>query len=170
MNTKVRHCAAFIFGMSSCLLVQAQEPFVPQPIAKCLTNPVVKGVVLQSKRNPYYLRGDFDGDGAPDYAIIVRSLTTKSNGVLVCRGNGSVVRLGSGIGGPQFSDMAADNFIAPNWAVYTRKETADLKSFSSNVPRPVPSPVAESIVMIWEDGISLIYWDGKKFRWAGSEG
>jgi hypothetical protein len=39
----------------------------------------------------------------------------------------------------------------------------------SNVPKPVPDVKTEAIAMIWEDGISLIYWDGAMFRWASSK-
>ncbi|HBY62379.1 MAG TPA: hypothetical protein DEH78_21355 [Solibacterales bacterium] len=77
--------------------------------------------------------------------------------------------LGSGLGGGQFSDMPQDKSLAQQWAVHTKREVAALGAFRSNVPRPVPSVKGEAIAMIWEYGISLIYWDGVKFRWAGSK-
>ena len=90
-------------------------------------------------------------------------------GILICAGNGSLFLLGAGLGSKQFSDMPKDNFLGPQWAVYTKQEVAALGAFQSNVPRPVPPVKGEAIAMIWEDGISLIFWDGTKFKWAASK-
>lgn len=147
----------------------ADEPFQPESIVRCLKNPKAASLTILNGINPFYLRGDFDGDGRPDYAVRVRS-GTGAAGVLVCAGNRSLFLLGSGIrGGIQFSDMEGDVFLAPQWEVFTVADVAELRRFRSNVPRPVPSVKGEAIAMIWEDGISLIYWDGAKFRWAGSK-
>jgi hypothetical protein len=70
---------------------------------------------------------------------------------------------------PPFSDMPADNFVAPNWVVFSKAEIADLKRFVSDVPHPVPKTAGEAVAMVWEDGIALIYWNGRQFRWAGSK-
>lgn len=147
----------------------AEVPFQPNGIAECLKRPTTAGLAVLADNNPYYLRGDFDGDGKPDYVVVVRSQKRGGAGVLVCAGSGLVFLLGSGISGVQFSDMAQDRFIAPQWAVFTKLDVKGLKAFQANVPRPVPPVKAESIAMIWEDGICLIYWDGTRFKWAGSK-
>ena len=141
------------------------EPFQPDKIAQCLKSPKAAGLTVLTSNNPYYLRGDLDVDGKPDYALAVR---TKSGGtgILICGENGGLFLLGSGLGGGQFSDMPQDKFLAQQWAIYTRQEIAALGAFKSNVPRPVPSVKGEAIAMIWEDGISLIYWNGAEFRWG----
>lgn len=90
-------------------------------------------------------------------------------GVLIGSGKGVPFLLGSGLGGRRFSDMPQDKFVAPHWAVFSKQEVAALGTFRSNVPRPVPLVKGEAIAMIWEAGICLIYWDGTKFRWAGSK-
>ena len=147
----------------------AEEPFQPDRVARCLKSPRTAGLSVLSGNNPFYLRGDFDGDGKPDYALAVRS-KTGGTGVLICGGNGSLFLLGAGIsGGSRFSDMEQDRFLAPQWAVYTKQDVTALGAFQVNVPRPVPTVKGEAIAMIWEDGISLIYWDGSKFMWAGSK-
>ena len=64
--------------------------------------------------------------------------------------------------------MPGDNFVAPNWQVLTKDETKALGTFTSTVPNPLPVSKGETIAMICEDGISLIYWDGEKFRWSGA--
>ncbi len=147
----------------------ADEPFQPDTVTRCLKSPKAAGLTVLTSNNPFYLRGDFDGDGKPDYALSVRS-ESGGTGVLICGGNGSLFLLGAGVsGGSQFSDMEQDRFLAPQWAVYTKQDVTALGTFKSNVPRPIPSVKGEAIAMIWEDGISLIYWDGAKFRWAGSK-
>jgi hypothetical protein len=40
---------------------------------------------LSTILNPFYLRGDFDGDGVPDYAVLVIHRATKITGIAVLR-------------------------------------------------------------------------------------
>src|SRR5689334_15463829 len=35
--------------------------------------------------NPFYLRGDFDGDGKPDYAVLVVNKKSRKHGIVVVR-------------------------------------------------------------------------------------
>lgn len=142
----------------------------PDQIFRCLRMPVASGVLVVTEMNPYYLRGDFDGDGTVDYAVAIRGRKTKRNGVLVCSGSGRVFVLGADQPvTPPFSDMPGDNLLAPNWMIYSKAETHELGRWKHNVPDPPPRILGESIAMIWEDGISLIYWDGHGFRWAGAK-
>jgi hypothetical protein len=141
----------------------------PETVYQCLKSPKVSTLeVFIKDANPYYLRGDFNGDNKPDYALKVKAGYVK-NGVCICGGDGSVFLLGSAVGGgDKFSDMPDDNFLASNWQVYTKKDVEDLKEMGGvNAPWPVPKVKGESIAMIWEDGIALIYWDGAKFKWSG---
>jgi hypothetical protein len=145
------------------------ETFYPEAVEHCLEDPAVKGrIEVLTSQNPVYLRGDFQGDGQPGYALQVRKPGTKLNGLLVCFGRGNVTLLGRAITGRSaFSDMPGDNFVASNWLVYSRSEIAELTKWSSNVPKPIKDAKGEAIGMVWEDGIALIYWDGKRYRWAG---
>ena len=141
----------------------------PDAIDQCLKGSVASNLVLSTAGNPYYLRGDFDGDGKPDYAVSVRGAKTKRNGILFCMGNKQIYVVGADQPlKPPFSDMPDDNFVAPNWQVLNKAEVASLAKFSMNVPHPVPRTAGEAVALIWEDGIALIYWDGRRFQWAGS--
>jgi len=155
--------------MIPCLMCGEKDHLLhPDIIARCLESPKISKLeVLIEGINPYYLHGDFNGDNNPDYALMVRVGYGK-NGVCVCGGDGSIFLLGSAVGSDKFSDMPDDNFLAPNWLVYTKEDVAGLKDMGGvNAPWPVPVAKGESIAMIWEDGIALIYWDGKQFKWAG---
>jgi hypothetical protein len=149
---------------------QSENTFHPEAIENCLQNSAVKGrFVVNLKTNPYYLRGDFDGDGEPDYALSIKGKKTMRNGVLICTARKQVIVLGADKPlSPPFSNMPGDNFVAPHWQVLTREETKALGKFATTVPNPLPALKGETIAMIWEDGISLIYWDGERFCWAGA--
>src|ERR1017187_2253189 len=106
-----------LMGLISLLTrgaVSQEDPFYPEVIDHCLEDPSVKGKVeVMVHHNPVYLRGDFDGDGRPDYALEVRKPKAKTSGILVCTGNGKVFLLGMAVaGGKAFSDMPGDDFIA----------------------------------------------------------
>lgn len=140
----------------------------PDQIEQCLKLPVAATVQVNLLINPYYLRGDFDGDGRIDYAVAVRGRRTKRNGVLVCAGNGKAFVLGADQPlRPPFSDMTNDNFCSSNWAVYSKAEVQSLKKFAGGGVPVIPANlIGESLAMIWEDGIALIYWNGREFKWA----
>src|SRR3954452_5944027 len=56
---------------------------VPPEIRKCL-KPVEPQYQLSDRSNPFYLRGDFDGDGRPDYAVLITN-SKDERGIAVCR-------------------------------------------------------------------------------------
>ena len=163
--------ALLTFGLIAVAL-QAQEDHIvlPMVVEACLENQAIRGqVTVSTHANPYYLRGDFDGDGRFDYAVAVKGGKSGKLRVLVCTATGRTTVLGQEGTGQAFSDMPDDNFFAPTWMVYTRAEVKELTKFTSNAPPPIPALRGEAIAMIWEDGISLIYWNGATFRWAGSK-
>ncbi len=162
---------AFLFlAVLATANAQGENALHPDAVENCLQDPSVKRrVVVNFKTNPYYLRGDLDGDGEPDYAVAIKGKKTMRNGVLICTARKQVFVLGADNPlSPPFSNMPGDNFVAPHWQVLTREETKALGKFATTVPNPLPVLKGETIAMIWEDGISLIYWDGERFRWAGA--
>ena len=66
--------------------------------------------------------------------------------------------------------MSRDAFLASNWQVYTKEQVAELEYMGGvNAPWPVPKIEGEAIAIIYIDGVALIYWDGKSFKWAGAD-
>lgn len=151
--------SVLIFGLAA----SNQAEMHPPRIMKCLEKVTAQTEVVVDKRmNPYYLRGDFDADGAADYVVSVTGRKSGHSGVLFCLGRGSVILLGVDNTLPPFSDMPGDNFISPQWEVVTRRDVLSFRR--SN--KIVPVPKGEVVLMIWEDGMHYIYWDGARFRWS----
>ena len=114
--------------------------------------------------NPFYLRGDFDGDGGTDYVarIFRRSLdptvATDRSGLAFCPAAGSVAILGASLGAlPEGADP--DLFISPSWEAVP-PESPELTSLDA---------IGDVIVMPWEDGAGLIFWKNGKFYWRWIE-
>jgi|GEM_PF-5580291 len=147
-----------------------QDSFLlPLKVEKCLEENTIKGRVdVLTTQNPYFVRGDFDGDTQPDYAVAVRWKNTQRNSLLICTRKGKPVILGTDdTSAKQFSDKPDDNFMSSNWDVFTKEEAQTVRKYNSKgISVPVAHPKGESIAMIWEDGICLIYWDGSHYKWG----
>jgi len=161
-----------IFSTLSCFAAWEGEFILIEPndVIGCLKSSKTSELILDTSINPYYLRGDFDGDKKPDYAIWMRRNVAEVAGVVVCAGNGSIHLLGSGITkGEKFSDMEHDDFMPVHfqWEVSTKQEMDELKTWKCNVPDPFPKIENESMKLRWREGEStFIYWDGKKYQWT----
>ena len=141
---------------------------LPDVVKGCFEHSEVKGTVeIRIAKNPYILTGDFDGDKFSDYAIAIRGAKTHRNGVLICTAKRRTFVLGADIPhDPSFSDMPDDNFVSPTWKVMSKQEALKILQLEGNRPKRAARPNGDSIAMIWEDGICLIYWDGSRYRWG----
>lgn len=108
--------------------------------------------------NPYYLRGDFDGDGISDHAVLVRTSEGDAQGVLFCPGSKTkrAIVLGAG---QSFHRMTDLTFGA--WRVYPKGKVG-----RGAGEGPPPRLISDAIFLIWPESASaIVYWDGKRFRW-----
>jgi hypothetical protein len=146
---------------------QATSTGVPPELTACLNaESLNEKLVILTERNPYYLKGDFDADGRSDFAILVRGKKTHRNGVLMCMNNSKFQILGADEPiSPPFSDMPNDNFVAPEWRLYSKEEAAQVHSIDGPVGQKAAIPMGDSVAMIWEDGVCVIYWDGSRYSW-----
>jgi hypothetical protein len=110
--------------------------------------------------NPFYLRGDFDGDKKTDYALAVIEAKTDKRGFLIYHGGTKKHFLaGAGISIP--NDHGDDYYLFDAWEVSDEKivgqGVTDLKP---------PKLIGEAIlVQKLESSSGLIYWDGKAYKW-----
>jgi hypothetical protein len=103
--------------------------------------------------NPFYLSGDFDGDGQRDYAVEAR--LQKWTGFLVLFGNGKHVRLER--------DSQLEFPPADHWHVHPRNVPVRESPFEDE-GKKVPTLKGDAILFIkHESSSSLVYWDGTRF-------
>jgi hypothetical protein len=117
--------------------------------------------------NPFYLRGDFDGDGVPDYAVLLVNKSTKKRGIAIVHGRTKQADvLGAGgivlWAGSKSKGYALEDFDwMDTWWVQRklRKLEADEFNRSPGVMRGEAIDAEKS-----ESGGGLIYWDGRQYR------
>jgi hypothetical protein len=107
---------------------------------------------LSTILNPYFRRGDWDGDGRPDLAILIRQRSSGKTGIaLVQRANQIPQVVGAGT---PFGN-GGDDF---KWMLVWRVEPA---------ARVRPDWTFGSDVICLEKGEigGCIYWDGTAYQW-----
>jgi hypothetical protein len=109
--------------------------------------------------NPYYLQGDFNGDGQLDSAILVVEKRTGKKGVAIIHSGSRRLHL---FGAGRDWGNGSDDFPGLNaWYVYRRGEVAQ-----GATDKPPPRLVGSALMLIkTESASALLYWDGKRYRW-----
>ena len=107
--------------------------------------------------NPFYLRGDFNGDGKIDVADLVKQRSTGKIGIAIINGaTNKVTILGAGTaignGGDDFEWM-------DSWEIYSK---ADRIASGTSVPKLRGDAL---LVSKSEAASALIYWNGKRYIW-----
>ncbi len=129
---------------------------VPDSVDSCL-KPIASRYKISGRINPFYLRGDFDGDGKADYAVLVTDVSKGERGIVVClRSAKSAAVIGAGV---RFNKVTDLSFEA--WMVYPKGPVE--RGVGEGPP---PTLRGDAISIIWPESASaLAYWDGKAFRW-----
>ena len=143
---------------------------LPDPAQKCMeASHIFDRFSLSDRVNPFYLRGDFDGDGQQDYAVLVTDQKSKKSAMVICLSShksadvlgksGRMIRVGTKSDGYDLEDF--DWMDA--WQVHPR--IAPIPS-ELNDASTVGKMVGEGIrVERTEAASALVYWDGTNFRW-----
>jgi len=133
---------------------------IPEPVQRAITNgPLAKKYEVAFRLNPSYLRGDFNGDGKIDVAVLVKQRPTGKTGIAIIDGVTNMVTiLGAGTvignGGDDFEWM-------DTWQVYAKTRVAS----GGNVTN-VPHLRGDALVVGKSEAASaLIYWNGKRYVW-----
>ncbi len=114
---------------------------------------------------PPTLKGDFNGDGRRDVAILVQENSTKKFGIAIFHGKKTqdlryhVAVLGAG------TDVgkAGDNFSWANlWARYSPGKSPAVKGLK------IPDDLTNDAIELRKKGgrSGLLYWDGKHYVWS----
>ena len=137
----------------------AQLHDIPEVINRAVTNGLLaKEYELSFRVNPFYLRGDFIGDGKADIAVLVKQRSTGKLGIAIINGatdTVTVVGAGNAIGngGDDFEWMDM-------WQVYSKGRAAQKAEGS------VPHLRGDALLVGKSEAASaLIYWNGKRCVW-----
>jgi len=134
---------------------------VPDAVKKALTNGSIGTKYNVSFRiKPFYLEGDFDGDGKADTAVLVKERSTGKFGIAIVHGtSGKVTILGAGIG---IGNGGDDFEWMDSWQVYSKTRAAH-----APVETSVPRLRADALLVEKSEAASaLIYWNGKRYIWS----
>ena len=134
---------------------------VPDAVKKALTNGSIgRKYELSFHMNPYYLEGDFNGDGKMDIAVLVKERSTGKLGIAIVHGTiGKVAILGSGVG---IGNGGDDFEWMDSWHVYTKTRAAHA------VGEPSVRHVRGDALFVEksEAASAVIYWNGKRYVWS----
>jgi hypothetical protein len=132
---------------------------IPEVINRAITNGLLaKDYELSFRINPSYLRGDLNGDGKTDIAVLVKQRSTGKLGIAIVNGaTDKVTFLGAGNvignGGDDFEWM-------DSWQVYSKGRAAQ------EAERSVPHLRGDALLVSKSEAASaLIYWNGKRYAW-----
>lgn len=131
---------------------------LPPPVVEALTTfKQTAKYALTARVNPFYLQGDFDGDGKSDTAVLVVEKVSGKHGIAFILHEGiEIVGAGEtiGNGGDELSWMDA-------WYVYDNGRV-EQGAFDEAPPRLRGDAV---MAIKTESASGLIYWNGSGFAW-----
>jgi hypothetical protein len=145
---------------SSAPDLAAQVHDIPEPVERAIRNgSLPKDYAVSFQVDPFCLRGDFNGDGKTDVAVLVKQRSTRKIGIAIVPGaTDKVTILGAGRpignGGDDFDWM-------DYWEVYP-KGSVNRGSGETNPPRLRGDAL---LVGKSESASALIYWNGKRYVW-----
>lgn len=114
---------------------------------------------LSSWLNPYYLRGDFDGGGRADVAVLVRERASDKLGIAVLHAEtGNVRVLGAGVP----LGNGADDFVWMDYWRVQERGPVERGAFGGARPRLTGDAM---LVGKSESASALLYWDGRDYVW-----
>jgi hypothetical protein len=109
--------------------------------------------------NPFYLRGDFNGDNIHDYAVLIMNRVGSEIGIAIIHGGSKKMYiLGAG---EKFGNGGRDFQWMNAWHIYPKGKV--YQGASEDAP-PVLKGEA-LIVSCLESASGLIYWTGKEYKW-----
>jgi hypothetical protein len=137
---------------------QASTAKVPASVSKAIEH--FGGIVLDCRLANCFLKGDFDGVGKTDYAVLVKQQNTKAKGILLVFASGGTALLGAGkpvqYGAEPSTDLNFDE-----WSVYSKD-----KVIESGEDQPVLKLCRDSLLVSYHESASgLFYWLRGKAHW-----
>jgi len=131
---------------------------LPGAVAAALKK--VPDVFVSCRLDPFVLKGDFDGNGRLDYAVLVTQQHSGDRGVLIVFAGSRKLVIGAGrpveYGAAPFADLGFRQ-----WQLYPKSRPVE-----SAPDQPILKLRGDALLVGDPDGASgLFYWNGKKIRW-----
>jgi hypothetical protein len=120
---------------------------------------LLKRYQISTHINPFYLHGDFDGDGQTDTALLIKDRSSGKIGIAILHGKAHRIAV---VGAGRPLDTAGDDFSWMDaWYVFQRgpvRRGADEKA---------PPKLRGDALMVSksESASALVYWNGKSYAW-----
>lgn len=136
------------------------ESNLPDELYSFYNKDILSSYKINKVLNPFYLRGDFNGDGNMDYALAIIEIESNKKGILIYHTetkNHFFVGAGTKISnsnGDDYSWMDA-------WKVYDKKEVG----IGVGETQKLILNSEAILAMKLESSSGIIYWDGKEYRW-----
>ncbi|KAF5407295.1 MAG: hypothetical protein Udaeo2_26120 [Candidatus Udaeobacter sp.] len=132
-------------------------PDIPELIDRAITNgSLAKNYDVSFHMNPAYLRGDFNGDGEMDIAVLVKQRSTGKVGIAIINGASDKITI---LGGGTAIGNGGDDFEwMDSWEIYSKDRMANGKR--------VPKLRGDALLVSQSEAASaLIYWNGMRYVW-----
>ena len=143
-------------------LTFAQSSSLPPEVHQAFSNgDLGKKYVFSARLNPFFIQGDFDGDGHLDTAVLIESRSSSKTGIVVvhtARKQVFILGAGTAVAGSNGND-SFDWMDA--WHAYAKRvvergagerKPPDLRGDALHVEKT-------------ESASAIIYWDGSGYRW-----
>ena len=138
----------------------AQLYDIPEAVERAIRNgPLEKEYDVSVQVKPFYLSGDFNGDGKIDVAVLVKQRSSGKLGIAVIHGGkDKVIIVGAGVG---IGNGGDDFKWMDSWHVYF-KDRMTRKANETSGPHLRGDAL---LVGKSEAASALIYWNGKRYVW-----
>jgi hypothetical protein len=135
---------------------------LPEEIYRFYDQPKIRSAyAIRADLNPFYLRGDFDGDQIQDCALSIVERTTGKKGILIYHTGtrafyvvGAGKSLSGGKGGDDYDWMEA-------WKVYVKKDV----EIGAGEKEKIALKGEGILAIKLESSSGIIYWTGKEYKW-----
>jgi len=114
----------------------------------------VPGLSINGRINPFYLSGDFNGDGELDFEVQV--LRSGSKGIVICLSNSSAPLLPGAGSSMVFPIKGKWRFDA--WSVVPKE--------NKSLTRPAKARYDAILLDVKKTANGLLYWDGGRMQWS----
>ena len=131
----------------------------PDAMQALRTFPGSSRYALRANLNPYFLQGDFNGDGRLDTAVLVKEKATGKDGIAVVHGPGAIFIVGAG----NDTGGRGDNYDWLDAWYVVPKGRVDQGIGEAGAP---PRLLGDALMVIKTEAASaLVYWTGKHYEW-----